>query len=114
MVSKFCQYCSESLSQTVDKIARLRESEQIIAKEERDERTKTVSLCRRHRRRRSCAGAKGAFVAPYTIPNKSHAHPDYDRFWAVAQELEAPVGIHTCSEPPAKRVHQRFKDMQRN
>ncbi|MBI3301461.1 MAG: amidohydrolase family protein [Deltaproteobacteria bacterium] len=59
------------------------------------------------------AGVKGAFVAPYTIPNKSHAHPDYDRFWAVAQELDLPVGIHPCSEPPAKRVHQRFKDMQK-
>ncbi len=59
------------------------------------------------------AGAKGAFVAPYTIPNKSHAHPDYGRFWAVAQELDAPVSIHPCSEPPARRVHQRFKDMQK-
>ena len=59
------------------------------------------------------AGARGAFVAPYTIPNKSHAHPDYDRFWAVAQEFDAPIGIHPCSEPPAKRVHQRFKDMQK-
>lgn len=59
------------------------------------------------------AGARGAFVAPYTIPNKSHAHPDYDLFWVKAQELDLPVGIHPCSEPPAKRVHQRFKDMQK-
>lgn len=58
-------------------------------------------------------GARGAFVAPYTIPNKGHAHPDYDRFWAVAQERDLPVGIHPCSEPPTKRVHQRFKDMQK-
>jgi len=59
------------------------------------------------------AGCKGAFLAPFTIPNKSHAHPDYDRFWAVAQDLDAPVGIHPCGEPPAKRVHQRFKEMQK-
>jgi len=39
--------------------------------------------------------------------------PDYDRFWAVAQERDLPVGIHPCAEPPAKRVHQRFKDMQK-
>lgn len=58
-------------------------------------------------------GAKGAFVAPYTIPNISHAHPDYDPFWATAQELGTPVGIHPCAEPPAKRVHQRFKDLQK-
>jgi hypothetical protein len=50
-------------------------------------------------RRSVKAGVKGAFVAPYTIPNKSHAHPDYDCFWAVAQEFDVPVGIHPCSEP---------------
>ncbi len=59
------------------------------------------------------AGAKGAFVAPYTIVNKSHAHPDFDRFWATAQELGVPVGIHPCPEPPSKRVHQRFHDLQK-
>lgn len=57
-------------------------------------------------------GARGAFVVPFTIPNRSHAHPDYDRFWAIAEERDLPVGIHPSAEPPAKRVHQRFKDMQ--
>ena len=32
-------------------------------------------------------GAKGAFFVPFTPTNKSHAHPDYDPFWAKAQEL---------------------------
>src|SRR5262244_463483 len=59
------------------------------------------------------AGCKGAFVAPFTITNKAHAHPDYDPFWAKAQELGVPVGIHPSGEPPAKRVHQRFRDMQK-
>jgi uncharacterized protein len=59
------------------------------------------------------AGCKGVFVAPYTISNKSHANPDYDRFWAAAQDLDAPVGIHPGAEPPAKRVHQRFHDMKK-
>ena len=30
------------------------------------------------------AGAKGAFFAPFTPTDKSHAHPDYDPFWAKA------------------------------
>jgi predicted TIM-barrel fold metal-dependent hydrolase len=58
-------------------------------------------------------GAKGAFVVPFTPTNKSHAHPDYDPFWAKVQEFEVPVGIHPSGEPPAKRVHQRFREMQK-
>ena len=57
------------------------------------------------------AGCKGAFVAPFTITNKAHAHPDYDPFWAKAQDLGVPIGIHPMAEHPAKRVYQRFKDM---
>ncbi|HJY83933.1 MAG TPA: amidohydrolase family protein [Candidatus Binatia bacterium] len=57
------------------------------------------------------AGCKGAFVAPFTLTNKAHAHPDYDPFWAKAQELGVPVGIHPMAEHPTKRVYQRFKDM---
>jgi len=59
------------------------------------------------------ARAKGAFFVPFTPTYKSHAHPDYDPFWAKAQELGVPVGIHPSGEPPAKRVHQRFRDMQK-
>jgi predicted TIM-barrel fold metal-dependent hydrolase len=58
-------------------------------------------------------GAKGAFVVPFTPTNKSHGHPDYDPFWTKAQELDVPVGIHPSGEPPAKRVHQRFREMQK-
>jgi len=57
------------------------------------------------------AGCKGAFVAPFTLTNKAHAHPDYDPFWATAQDLGVPVGIHPMPEHPTKRVYQRFKDM---
>jgi hypothetical protein len=45
------------------------------------------------------AGAKGVLLLPTLSPNKSHAHPDYDCFWAVAQEFDVPVSIHPCSEP---------------
>jgi len=58
-------------------------------------------------------GAKGAFFVPFTPTNKSHAHPDFDPFWAKVQEYDVPVGIHPSGEPPAKRVHQRFRDMQK-
>ncbi|MBI3250133.1 MAG: amidohydrolase family protein [Deltaproteobacteria bacterium] len=56
-------------------------------------------------------GCKGAFVAPFTLSMKAHAHPDHDPFWAKAQELAVPVGIHPMAEHPSKRVYQRFKDM---
>ncbi len=56
-------------------------------------------------------GCKGAFVAPFTLSMKAHAHPDYDPFWAKAQELAVPVGIHPMAEHPSKRVYQRFKEM---
>jgi uncharacterized protein len=59
------------------------------------------------------AGCRGAFFVPFTSTYKSHAHPDYDPFWAKAQELNVPVAIHPSGEPPAKRVHQRFRDMQK-
>lgn len=56
-------------------------------------------------------GCRGAFVAPFTLTMKAHAHPDHEPFWAKAQELGVPVGIHPMAEHPSKRVYQRFKDM---
>jgi uncharacterized protein len=56
-------------------------------------------------------GCKGVFMAPYTITDKAHAHPDYDAFWAMAQELDVPVAIHPVAEPPKRRVYQRFREM---
>src|SRR5499426_2417642 len=53
-------------------------------------------------------GCKGVFVAPFTITMKAHAHPDFDPFWAKAQELNVPVGIHPTFEPLAFNVHHRF------
>ena len=57
------------------------------------------------------AGCKGAFIAPYTITDKAHGHPDYNRFWAAAQDLNVPVAIHPVAEPPKHRVYQRFREM---
>ena len=43
------------------------------------------------------AGAKGAFFVPFTPTNKSHAHPDYDPFWAEVQELDFAISLHEGS-----------------
>ena len=56
-------------------------------------------------------GAKGAFIAPYTLTRIPHAHPDHDAFWAKAQELEVPVAIHPMAEHPKIRTYQRFEGM---
>jgi len=57
------------------------------------------------------AGAKGAFLAPYTLTRIPHAHPDHDAFWAKAQELDIPVAIHPMAEHPKIRTYQRFNGM---
>ena len=56
-------------------------------------------------------GAKGAFVAPYTLTRVPHAHPDHDAFWAKAQDLNVPVAIHPMAEHPKIRTYQRFDGM---
>ena len=57
------------------------------------------------------AGAKGAFLAPYTLTRIPHAHPDHDPFWAKAQEIGIPVAIHPMAEHPKIRTYQRFSGM---
>ncbi len=57
------------------------------------------------------AGARGAFVAPYTLTRIPHAHPDHDTFWATAQDLDVPVAIHPMAEHPKIRTYQRFDGM---
>lgn len=56
-------------------------------------------------------GAKGAFLAPYTLTRKPHAHPDHDAFWARAEEIGVPVAIHPMAEHPRIRTYQRFDGM---
>lgn len=56
-------------------------------------------------------GARGAFVAPYTLTRIPHAHPDHDVFWATAQDLDIPVAIHPMAEHPKIRTYQRFDGM---
>ncbi|MEO8697683.1 MAG: amidohydrolase family protein [Acidimicrobiales bacterium] len=61
-------------------------------------------------RRAADDGLRGAYVAPFTHTRKSQGHPDHDPFWAVAQELDIPVGIHPTYEPRAASPLTRFDD----
>ena len=45
------------------------------------------------------AGARGAWVAPFTLTKKPHGHPDHDRLFATAQDLDVPIAIHPTFEP---------------
>ncbi|MGH7823198.1 MAG: amidohydrolase family protein, partial [Candidatus Binatia bacterium] len=57
-------------------------------------------------------GARGAFVAPFTISRKPHGHPDHDRLFAAAQDLDVPLAIHPTFEPSWANS-QRFSDVRR-
>jgi uncharacterized protein len=57
-------------------------------------------------------GARGAFVAPFTLTRKPHGHPDHDPVFTVAQELDVPIAIHPTFEPTWANS-QRFTDVRR-
>jgi len=59
-------------------------------------------------RRAVRAGAKGAFVLPFTLSGVPHGHPAHDPLWAAAQELDVPIAIHTGVDPPPRDLHRRF------
>jgi predicted TIM-barrel fold metal-dependent hydrolase len=54
------------------------------------------------------AGARGAFVLPFTLSGLPHGHPAHDPLWAAAQDLGVPIAIHTGIDPPARDLHRRF------
>jgi predicted TIM-barrel fold metal-dependent hydrolase len=57
------------------------------------------------------SGAKGAFIHPFNWQRKSPGHPDFDLFWAKAQELGVPIAIHPTVDPPELSVHNRFDEL---
>jgi len=59
-------------------------------------------------RRAVRAGARGAFVLPFTLSGVPHGHPTHDPLWAAAQELDVPIAIHTGVDPTARSLHRRF------
>jgi predicted TIM-barrel fold metal-dependent hydrolase len=44
-------------------------------------------------------GARGGFVAPFTHDRRPLGHPDNDRVFATAQDLDVPLAIHPTFEP---------------
>ena len=49
------------------------------------------------RRAREELGFSAAFVRPNPCLGRTIAHPDHDRFWEVAEELDVTIGIHEGS-----------------
>ena len=45
------------------------------------------------------AGCRGGWVAPFTMTKVPHGHPNHDRLFAVAQDLDVPLAIHPTFEP---------------
>jgi len=45
------------------------------------------------------AGARGGWVAPFSMTKRPHGHPDHDRLFAAAQDLDVPIAIHPTFEP---------------
>ena len=45
------------------------------------------------------AGARGGWVAPFTMTKRPHGHPDHDPLFAAAQDLDVPLAIHPTFEP---------------
>jgi len=45
------------------------------------------------------AGCRGGWVAPFTVTKKPHGHPEHDRVFAAAQDLDVPLAIHPTFEP---------------
>ena len=56
-------------------------------------------------------GCRGGWVAPFTMTRKPHGHPDHDRLFAAAQDLDVPLAIHPTFEPkwapPGRFAHLR-------
>lgn len=62
-------------------------------------------------RRAVGAGARGAFLLPFTLSGLPHGHPDHDDLWAMASELDVPIAIHTGIDPACRSLHHRFTDL---
>ncbi|MGH2671255.1 MAG: amidohydrolase family protein, partial [bacterium] len=58
-------------------------------------------------------GARGVFVAPFTLTRKPHGHPDHDPVFAAAQALGVPFAIHPTFEPHWTAPN-RFEDVRRS
>lgn len=58
-------------------------------------------------------GLSGALITVAPPPPQSYRHPDYDRFWAVAQDLDMPLSLHIGTERPDPTVTSVSPDTRR-
>ena len=45
-------------------------------------------------------GLAGAMISLYPSPDKLYDRPDYEPFWAAAQDLDMPISLHTATQRP--------------
>ncbi len=57
-------------------------------------------------------GARGGWVAPFTLTRRPHGHPDHDPVFRMAEDLGVPLAIHPTFEPPWAGP-KRFEDIRR-
>jgi predicted TIM-barrel fold metal-dependent hydrolase len=90
------EFCSEDPKRLIP-IAHISLSDPDLAAEEAERALKS--------------GARGLFIHPFNWLRKSPGHPDFDRFWAIAEEFGAPVGIHPTVDPPILDGRIRFDEL---
>jgi predicted TIM-barrel fold metal-dependent hydrolase len=49
-------------------------------------------------------GLVGAMIAVSPLPDRPYSLPDYDPFWAAAQDLRMPISLHTATQRPGPGV----------
>ena len=45
-------------------------------------------------------GLAGAMISVYPLVNRQYDRPEYDPFWAAAQEMDIPITLHTATQRP--------------
>ncbi len=53
-------------------------------------------------------GLAGAMITVYPPETRSYDHPDYDSFWAAAQDLDMPLSLHIATNRPSPDHWQDF------
>ena len=49
-------------------------------------------------------GFRGGFLRPNPYSNKMISHPDYEPFWAAAEDLDFSIGFHEGAAPGMPQV----------
>jgi predicted TIM-barrel fold metal-dependent hydrolase len=49
-------------------------------------------------------GLAGAMITVYPAEDRSYDHPDYEPFWAAAQDLDMPLSLHIATNRPSPGI----------